>query len=54
MLRRKEFLAALPTLGMLRLIFTSSAAVLEVKDTIENLFYAELPKGKYANMHKDT
>ncbi len=50
----KEFLEALPTLGMLRLIVTSSAAVLEVKDTIENLFYAELPKGKYANMHKDT
>jgi hypothetical protein len=39
---------------MLRLIVTSSAAVLEVKDTIEKLFYAELPKGKYANMHKDT
>lgn len=50
----KEFLEACESLGMLRLIVTSSAAVLEVKDTIEKLFYAELPKGKYANMHKDT
>jgi putative heme iron utilization protein len=50
----KEFLEACERLGMLRLIVTSSAAVLEVKDTIEKLFYAELPKGKYANMHKDT
>jgi putative heme iron utilization protein len=49
----KDFLEACETLGMLRLIVTSSAAVLEVKDTIEKLFYAELPKGKYANMHKD-
>jgi hypothetical protein len=32
---------------------TSSAAVLEARDTIEKLFYAELPKGRYANMHKD-
>jgi putative heme iron utilization protein len=50
----KDFLEACQTLGMLRLIVTSSAAVLEAKDTIEKLFYAELPKGKYANMHKDT
>ena len=50
----KEFLEACQSLGTLRLIVTSSAAVLEAKDTIENLFYAELPKGKYANMHKDT
>lgn len=50
----KEFLEACQSLGMLRLIVTSSAAVLEAKDTIEKLFYAELPKGKYANMHKDT
>lgn len=50
----KEFLEACQTLGMLRLIVTSSAAVLEAKDTIEKLFYAELPKGKYANMHKET
>ena len=50
----KEFLSDCETLGMLRLIVTSSAAVLEVKDTIEKVFYAELPKGKYANMHKDT
>jgi putative heme iron utilization protein len=49
----KEFLEACETLGMLRLIVTSSAAVLEARDTIEKLFYAELPKGRYANMHKD-
>lgn len=50
----KDFLEACANLGMLRLIVTSSAAVLEAKETIEKLFYAELPKGKYANMHKDT
>jgi putative heme iron utilization protein len=50
----KEFLEACETLGTLRLIVTSSAAVLEVKTTIEKIFYAELPKGKYANMHKET
>lgn len=50
----KDFLEACETLGMLRLIVTSSAAVLEAKETIEKLFYAELPKGKYANMHKET
>lgn len=49
----KEFLETCETLGTLRLIVTSSAAVLEVKGKIQNLFYAELPKGKYANMHKD-
>ena len=49
----KEFLETCHTLGTLRLIVTSSAAVLETKGTIEKLFYAELPKGKYANMHKD-
>jgi len=49
----KEFLEACESLGTLRLIVTSSAAVLEAKATIEKLFYAELPKGNYANMHKD-
>ncbi len=49
----KEFLEACETLGTLRLIVTSSAAVLEVKGTIQKLFYAELPKGKYANMHAE-
>jgi putative heme iron utilization protein len=49
----KEFLEACETLGTLRLIVTSSAAVLEVRDTLDHLFYAELPKGRYANMHKD-
>ncbi|MGE5655589.1 MAG: ChuX/HutX family heme-like substrate-binding protein [Actinomycetota bacterium] len=49
----KEFLETCETLGTLRLIVTSSAAVLEVRSKIQNLFYAELPKGKYANMHQD-
>lgn len=49
----KEFLEACETLGTLRLIVTSSAAVLEARTTIAKLFYAELPKGKYANMHQE-
>jgi putative heme iron utilization protein len=49
----KEFLEACETLGTLRLIVTSSAAVLEARGKIEKLYYAELPKGKYANMHSE-
>ncbi|NER39569.1 MAG: heme utilization protein HuvX [Oscillatoria sp. SIO1A7] len=49
----KEFLEKCNSLGTLRLIVTSSAAVLEVRGKIEKLFYAELPKGKYANMHEE-
>lgn len=49
----KEFLEACESLGLLRLIVTSSAAVLEARGNIEKLFYAELPKGKYANMHQE-
>ncbi|MBD2180876.1 ChuX/HutX family heme-like substrate-binding protein [Aerosakkonema funiforme] len=49
----KEFLSDCETLGTLRLIVTSSAGVLEVRSAIQKLFYAELPKGKYANMHAD-
>ncbi len=49
----KDFLEACEQLGTLRLIVTSSAAVLEVREKIQKLFYAELPKGKYANMHTD-
>lgn len=49
----KEFLEACETLGLLRLIVMSSAAVLEVRGTIQNLFYAELPKGRYANLHQE-
>lgn len=49
----KEFLEACENLGTLRLIVTSSAGVLEVRSPIKKLFYAELPKGKYANMHAD-
>lgn len=49
----KEFLEACHTLSTLRLIVTSSAAVLEARGKIEKLFYAELLKGKYANMHTE-
>ncbi|WP_341526311.1 ChuX/HutX family heme-like substrate-binding protein [Nostoc sp. UHCC 0302] len=49
----KKFLEACDTLGTLRLIVTSSAAVLEARGKVEKLFYAELPKGKYANMHTE-
>ena len=49
----KDFLEVCEQLGTLRLIVTSNAAVLEVKGKIQKLFYAELPKGKYANMHSD-
>ena len=49
----KDFLPACENLGTLRLIVTSSAAVLEARGKIEKLFYAELAKGKYANMHND-
>ena len=49
----KDFLEACDTLGTLRLIVTSSAAVLEARGQIQKLFYAELPKGKYANMHTE-
>lgn len=49
----KDFLEQCHTLGTLRLIVTSNAAVLEARGKIEKLFYAELPKGKYANLHTE-
>jgi putative heme iron utilization protein len=49
----KDFLETCHTLGTLRLIVTSSAAVLEARGKVEKLFYAELPKGRYANMHTE-
>jgi len=49
----KEFLEACESLSTLRLIVTSSAGVLEVRSKLQKLFYAELPKGKYANMHAE-
>lgn len=49
----KEFLEACESLSTLRIIVTSSAGVLEVRSKLQKLFYAELPKGKYANMHAD-
>ncbi|AFY68330.1 hypothetical protein Pse7367_0009 [Thalassoporum mexicanum PCC 7367] len=49
----KDFLEQCHSLGLVRLIVKNEAAVLEARGTIEKLFYAELPKGKYANMHTD-
>ncbi|MBD2020822.1 heme utilization protein HuvX [Leptolyngbya sp. FACHB-36] len=49
----KDFLETCQTLGTLRLIVTSSAAVLEARGKLEKLFYATLPKGQYANMHTE-
>ncbi|AFZ57750.1 heme utilization protein HuvX [Anabaena cylindrica FACHB-243] len=49
----REFIEACQNLGNVRLIVTSSATVLEARCKIEKLFYAELLKGKYANMHTD-
>jgi putative heme iron utilization protein len=49
----KEFLETCESLSTLRIIVTSSAGVLEVRSKIQKLFYAELPKGKYANMHAE-
>ncbi|NJK39909.1 MAG: heme utilization protein HuvX [Oscillatoriales cyanobacterium RM2_1_1] len=49
----RDFLEACDALGTLRIIVTSSAAVLEARNKIQKLFYAELPKGKYANMHTE-
>lgn len=50
----KEFLEACESLGTLRLIVTNDVAVLEARGTIQKLFYAELPKGTYANLHQET
>lgn len=50
----KDFLEACESLGTLRLIVTNDVAVLEARGTIQKLFYAELPKGNYANLHQET
>jgi putative heme iron utilization protein len=49
----KDFLEECDSLGLVRLIVTNDGAVLEAKGKLEKLFYAELPKGKYANMHSE-
>ncbi|WP_071188049.1 ChuX/HutX family heme-like substrate-binding protein [Trichormus sp. NMC-1] len=49
----REFIEDCQNLGNVRLIVTSSATVLEARCKIEKIFYAELLKGKYANMHTD-
>lgn len=49
----KVFLESCTDLGLVRLICTNGGAVLEVRTVIQKLYYAELPKGKYANMHTE-
>jgi putative heme iron utilization protein len=49
----KDFLEECESLQLLRIIVSTGAAVLEVKGHIQKLFYAELPKGRYANMHTE-
>lgn len=46
----KEILQACNSLGTLRLIVTSSAAVLQAQSKLEQLFYLDLPQGEYVNM----
>ncbi len=46
-----DFLADCASLGRLRLIVTNEVAVLEVQTPLEKIFYADLPQGRYANMH---
>ncbi len=48
-----QFLADCSRLGLLRLVVTNDTAVLEVRSPLEKIFYAELPKGRYANMHSE-
>jgi putative heme iron utilization protein len=49
----KDFLEECHVLNTVRLIVTNDGAVLEAKGILEKLFYAELPKGRYANMHHE-
>ncbi len=49
----KDFLEECNSLQLVRLIVNTGTAVLEVRGNIEKLFYAELPKGRYANMHAE-
>ena len=49
----KEFLAALPSLGSVRLIVQTGTVVLESVTTFDGLFYSPVPgKGEYANLIK--
>lgn len=49
----KDFLEECDSLQLLRIIVNTGVAVLEVKGHLQNLFYADLPKGRYANMHTE-
>lgn len=51
--RLSQFLTECESLGLVRLIVTNGGAVLEAQTTLQKLFYADLPKGHYANMHGD-
>ncbi|AFY60043.1 ChuX/HutX family heme-like substrate-binding protein [Synechococcus sp. PCC 6312] len=45
------FLADCESLGRLRLVVTNDVAVLEIQSPLTKVFYADLPQGRYANMH---
>ncbi|WP_298612385.1 ChuX/HutX family heme-like substrate-binding protein [uncultured Thermosynechococcus sp.] len=49
----QQFLSDCEQLGLLRLVVTNEVAVLEVRSPLSKVFYAELPKGRYANMHTE-
>lgn len=49
----EQFLSDCRRLGLLRLIVTNETAVLEVRSPLEKIFYAQLPQGRYANMHSE-
>jgi putative heme iron utilization protein len=49
----QQFLRDCEQLGLLRLVVTNDVAVLEVRSPLTKIFYAELPKGRYANMHTE-
>lgn len=49
----QQFLRDCEQLGLLRLVVTNEVAVLEVRSPLSKIFYAELPKGRYANMHAE-
>jgi len=49
----KDFLEECHVLQLVRLIVNTGTAVLEVRGHLQNLFYADLPKGRYANIHAE-
>lgn len=47
----EAFLGDCESLGRLRLVVTNDVAVLEIQAPLTKVFYADLPQGRYANMH---